>query len=1011
MDPLGRIEAIKSFKSQIYPKKDDRYSNKIIKSITDCTIIPGMNEQTKKKAKIITESIKDINNLTKPDKILEYIIERLRFKIFVMFNMLLHPFKITRQKLLTMLMKRDQTIENKYTEWYSSLKKREQDNQKLLYSKKIELLGLNEEQLTNELNQRLSPLIINVLQQLSNKKKMKEYSQKLEDYEISIDNYFKRKQDNPDLDENEPEMPYFINAYEEEEEEEETTWKDTPAIGVYDAPTGAYINRPITLDTSLFNSSIPLKTKYIIHPAELLIKYEDTPSDNVGEICRDYKQSFYTPGELKLKDENKNYLDIRFHIDYNKIDFKKNDQEKIQCCYKDLYLLENGKKVIDIKLKQIKLIEKYVDATIKSDIENFDRTKINTDIKLLDELRNNLDCCPFLLVREDFKAFLNRSFDKFNEMFSIIDNIRNDSTRIKTKEIFISSLIELSVTANRYSLLNTFKLYKSIENEINSCNSRTNTRLREQLHLFAFKKRFQKYLISLKGEVETKKKTFFERVTTTTTLYEHFNDFIDAISGMKFGIPILKIGTNIEEDDVKEFIKINISKQKHDPGKRIIERHVKDEINTELRRLKTLDNDDLFNELNGGEPLLDLSNWLEKLKKLGEDVSIEKITTILTTFCIPDMLINDNVPIEIFLNELFDVIINFMNESILYFINRYSSHDPSIMPFEKMARDIAPILSLSNIGFNKSTTDVFKAFNIHNVGVFSFSSLNSFAGLTGISALLELFMKLIIHFIINIIKETEDGTNLLNTVFSRMLSSTLDSIKDVVVRRMTNTYHVILSITNGKFLYNTLNTIDSIYKSVNKNFTIDPEILAIKNVYPMTGFGINQLDFKYKFYLITQNKLREALINAASGVGIAAFLHNRYPQLLLNTIKKLKEKGKSKLDISDICILVKEFDKLENSNISKNLLTWCQRGLNIGTFTRLIKIDEPPIVTAQIIEESLPQEISVFARAFEKVNSFINPFNHAFDDLDDINFLGGGNRITRKFKKLNKKKRFTKCVK
>ena len=99
-----------------------------------------------------------------------------------MFNMLLDPFKITRQKLLTMLLYSNETIDN-YKTWYNTLSLKQKKDMNLLYSKKIELLGLNEEQLTNELNQRLSPLIINVLQQLSNKKKMKEYSQKLEDYE------------------------------------------------------------------------------------------------------------------------------------------------------------------------------------------------------------------------------------------------------------------------------------------------------------------------------------------------------------------------------------------------------------------------------------------------------------------------------------------------------------------------------------------------------------------------------------------------------------------------------------------------------------------------------------------------------------------------------------------------------------------------------------------------------------------------------------------------------------
>jgi len=45
---------------RIYPKRDDGYSNTLIKSKTDCSNVPGMYNQLQKKTKVIEEGIKDV---------------------------------------------------------------------------------------------------------------------------------------------------------------------------------------------------------------------------------------------------------------------------------------------------------------------------------------------------------------------------------------------------------------------------------------------------------------------------------------------------------------------------------------------------------------------------------------------------------------------------------------------------------------------------------------------------------------------------------------------------------------------------------------------------------------------------------------------------------------------------------------------------------------------------------------------------------------------------------------
>lgn len=997
---------------EIYPKKDDMYSNTLIKSKTDCSNVPGMDNQLQKKTKVIEEGIKDVNDLTKPEVISEYMIEYLKKSIYVIFKIILTPIDLlSREKMITILFlerfpKKTDAYKG-YLAWRRGNNKKKNFTE-LTYLKKMELMGLNEDAVQSVINERLKPLIINVLKQLSNKGKRKEYAEQLENYEVQLENYVKQKLHDADFSGPSPIEPMFNHGIEEElnlvvksaeaeaeadADNEETVWRDVVPV------FGSEIIKPITIPYS-----IPLKSKYIIHPVELLNNLTDEDSEPVDEMCREYKESFYTP--KNLKETNGRYLGKKLYVDTKKLELAHHDEEEIQCCYKDLYLLENGKKIVDIKLKQIKLIEKYANDKIKSDIEEFDRTKINTDSLLLVELREKLDKCPFMAKNGViFKDFLDRSFIKFNEIISILDKIDNASLKTKMKELLTNNLIELSVTAERYSLLNTFNIYQLIENETNSCKSRTNTGLRHQLHLFALKKRFQNHIQSLKKVVAPRRGTVTEWATTTTTMAEHLNEFIDAISTMKFCVPKLKIGVNIKEDDVVDFIRRtrNIGRETDR-----LKRGLGSVIIAELSRLKGFEDDALFNELNGGEPLLDVNNWLDKLKKLVENPSLESITTILTTFCVPDMLINDNVPLEIFLNELFEVSIDFMNNSMNYFTNRYSKHDAFIIKFENLARDLLPSISLTSLALSKGTTAAFTELSVHNVGMFSFNTANAIGGFTGISALIELFMKLIIHFIINIIKETEGGTTVLSTVFSTLLSSTLESVKDVIVRRMTNTYNVILSLTNGKFIYNTLNTVDSILKSGYKTIMTDPELLAIKNIYPLTGFGIQQLEFKYTIYVNTQTQLRTGLINAAAGIGIGALLQQRYPDVLLKVIEELKKKKATSIGFDEICLLIKEINKVEKNSFLKAFEATCyaKQGTYAGfsavaSWVHYVKTATTSVVTAQLIDDTIPKDgrITLFAHAFASIEEFVNP---------RLVEIGGGSRRTRKVKTKMKNRRIRK---
>jgi hypothetical protein len=1056
----------------IYPKKDDTYSYRIIHSETNCSDdVDGFDTQLKTKTTIIEQGIKDINNLTNPEIISEYMSEYLKKNMYVIFNSILAPLslKLNRERIITILFEEFKSKNFKSQRYIDYLEEIKNDGiiefTNASYLKKMELMDLNESDLDDKKKEYLITRISIGLNQISNDEKKKNFALKLENYEIELEKYSQQKLDDTDFSGPEPIEPKFDSKEEDEEkdvDEEDELWRDVTATSEAEIIKPANIDDYIPLSIDYY---IPLKKKYIIKPVELLNNLTNLPTSrelsrrekmllnqqiqHLNQTCINHKQSFYTPNNKNLKLDGRGRLNYsKIDIDLNKLDSNNRYQIHAECCYKDLYLLENGKKIIDVKLNQIKQIEKYTNDKIKSDIEKFDREKINTDSLLLDELRARLEKCPFLAEDSIFKSFLDRSFIKFNEIISLLDEIKKIPLKNNLKNLLTKHLIELSVIAERYSLLNTFNTYQLIENETNTCKSRTNTSLRHQLHLFVIKKKFQNYIQSFKTEVAKKKRTIMEWATTATTMAEHANEFIDAISSMKFCVPELKIGVNINEDDVRDFIRR--SKNLNRVSNRI-QRGLDEIIEKELDELKNLEDDELFFELNGEESLLDITKWKEKLEKLVENPTLETVTQILTTFCVPDMLINDNVPLEIFLNELLDVIIDFMNSSMNYFTEKFASNNSFINKFGKLARDLIPGFNLGSIAFSEDLSNLHTSFNIFSVATFTFDTANTLGGFTGLSALIELIMKLIIRFIIATISDTKGRTDSLSVIFSSLLSSFSESVRDVVVRRMKNTYDIILSLSKDKFIYNTLNRVNSNLQKVYKTINTDPEILTIQNMSSLTTFGIQQLEIKYIMYINTQENLRPLLINSLIGVGITAFLQQKHTRVasnmigkiypLLNAIKDIKKKDNTPLTIDDLikeipsnefdnlCSLIRELTKEEkNITILSSVSKMCdlKKGAynTVSAFARWIPIINTtrPIVAAELIVETIPNDnrMRFLASSFDAVATSVAKIPGLGKIIKSINHISegynlyGGTKIkrTRKIKKIkNKRMRKTKSIK
>jgi len=733
-------------------------------------------------------------------------------------------------------------------------------------------------------------------------------------------------------------------------------------------------------------------------------------------ICIDYKKSFNdtrateTIGNI----QNKNLL-LHLHDDA-----VKNKEHEGYCCYKELYTIDTFDMLLDTKLKQLDNIQTMTKNTLLAEIDEFEKNTWNNlkapekNNMLLDSIKGS----PIYASSNDSRNFSDLLFNIAFES----GKKQQDPPIMKLQELFpffldTKIVKETICLCKKYTFLTIYAKNYNTSN----CKTKFSKSLRKKLRVYLLKYKFKQYLdkfieylqniiktdnSSDKGKHKTaKKNTRLENIQIIKDILIHFREYQSKKTILTYNGDDNDIETNITFDELKSFLEATKS-ETFFKNNEVTTRKSTNEFNTfikneSLELKKITDADKIFEYFNGisaSVPMDIVKNIISFFSSITEEV--RNLVGFLENICMPDFMLNDLLPLDIILNEIFDSCLTIFNGIAQYYFEQYQDKNTQIQQvftlFSELMKSFTPIYNA--ILISHAVSGLVTAPSIYSLGLASWDVSNMISGfskleqqsMTGINiykiqfigSLIENFLQSEIStLILSLYSSLDHVDNSINKIISTTLYSAFASLieakESYVMRQADATLQSLFLLFSKKYwhdLGSSLNKLNYYYFALHKIYE-DIELNKFTNTYlSLTSISVIELNMKINLYKLTIdndkfNKLIQqgfaTTVAAAAGYAISDYLFSNktmgaFMNQLFEEIAKDKTISGAILDKTNINKIIKHativYENLQNDEkniITKNYyldtaMSLLKKYSNVVEFTKLTTSDKAKLIFATV---------------------------------------------------------------
>jgi len=701
-------------------------------------------------------------------------------------------------------------------------------------------------------------------------------------------------------------------------------------------------------------------------------------------VCIDYKKSFYDILSNKSQGDiaNKNLL---LHL--NNSEALKNKEHEEYCCYKELYTVDTFDTLLDIKLQQLNIVQETTKNIILHDINEFEK-KTWVNLNETEKINLLLDSIRESPIYGD---------NKFSDlMFKIAFQTKTDSNAPPLDKLqklfpfFLDTKIvkEMICLCKKYTFLT---LYSNKDNA-RDCKSKFTKSLRKKLREYLLKYKFKQYLdlfiryledAITKTKLDSNKSKNIKIITDMLIKFREYHD-----KQIILTCNDVKTDTNITFEELTVFLEKNNTNNSSIEKKTRQTTHALNTFvkNESIKLAKITDSSEIFKYFNGisvDESMNAFgSNIINYFTNITNDAST--LINFMESICMPDLMLNELLPFDIIINEMFDSYLNIFNSIMQYYFENYHQKNIAIQNvfelFSELVNNFIPIYNAFKLG--DASSILIKNETMNAFGIVSWNISNQISGfskleqnsITGINInMLQFITSLIEHFlnseistlilsIYGSLEKTNIGTNeIISTTLYSAFTSLLDAKESYVISKTNANLESLLKLFS-KTYWDTLGS--SISKLLYYSFSLseiyeDKELNKLKYTYiPLTTITLLELNIKMNLYKLTiDNEKFVTIVRKTMAVTGAAAVANylssneTITELLTELYSRIKNDKTIQGPLMDnMSKILKHattaYDEIEKpENINKNyfintVMSILKTYSNIIEYTKLSNIDK-----------------------------------------------------------------------